>query len=117
MDLFTKIYLYTSGAKHEVNTILSRFSKDLPSLDLSVMRNDDYDKERALEFPDGFLFFPYLIEIDVADSASIDQYTQDLSTLLKRLWQNNMAAIAASDLEEVLPEKGGYKNKNLPFPV
>ena len=82
-----------------------------------VSKNDEYkyqnNKEKCKEFPDGFLYFPYRVELYfLNEKIAIDL----ISSFIKKLWENNIPAIAACDFEDELPEKGGYKSKNIPWP-
>lgn len=84
---------------------------------IDINANDEYDKEKEKEFPDGFLYFPFSIEIDIQNDIRIEDAAREVSCLLKYLWENNYAAVAACDFEDQLPEKGGYKSKNIPWPA
>jgi hypothetical protein len=74
---------------------------------LYVDRSDEHDPERAREFPDGFLFFRYVIEAGPQEL---------VARLLPLLWENGIPAVAASDYEDELPERGGYKSRAIPWP-
>ncbi|MBO0940008.1 hypothetical protein J2I47_25915 [Fibrella sp. HMF5335] len=63
------------------------------------------------------VFFPYLLEIDIVDSFSTNKYVDNISILLKRLWDNKYPVIVAADFENLLSEAGGYKSTNVPFPA
>lgn len=81
---------------------------------IDVSKNDEFHEQKSNEFPDGFLYFPLSIEIDihfddeVKASAMVDK-------ILKFLWSNDYSAVASCDFEELLIEKGGYKSRNIPW--
>lgn len=95
------------AGKGEANTI---YVKDI---ELYIERNDDYDAERSKEFPDGFLNFPYYLEIE-GGSEEVQQIL--VTQLIERLWLEGIPAIAACDYERQLPQRGGYKSTSVPWP-
>ena len=82
---------------------------------LDVTKNDEYDENKSKIFPDGFLYFPFSIEIDFSDEISEESAAKDVGELLEFLWKNNYTAIASCDFEEILPESGGYRSRNIPW--
>lgn len=117
MDLYAKIYLYSTVPKNQVSDMVVQLTGDLKSLDWSVIKNDDFDQEKSIQFPDGFLFFPYMIELDSVESFGEEIYIESIAILLSRLWGKGMPAVISADFEDKLPEKGGYKSRNIPFPI
>ena len=82
---------------------------------IEVRPNDEYDKMSEREFPDGFLYFPLSIEIDIQDGISKEDAAREVGGILEFLWEGNYAAIASCEFEDLLPEKGGYNNRNVPW--
>ena len=82
---------------------------------VEVRRNQDYDAKKEQYFPDGFLYFPFCIEIDIQDGISKIDAATEVGLVLQFLWKNNHTAIASCDFEELLPEGGGYKSKDIPW--
>jgi hypothetical protein len=82
---------------------------------MEVRANDDYDEEKEKVFPDGFLFFPFCVEIEFQDNVLIDDIVKHVSEILTFLWGNNFTAIASCDFEHLLPENGGYKSRKIPW--
>src|SRR3954464_9696066 len=71
-------------------------------------RSHDRDAIRAREFPDGWLFFRHNVEVE---------RRAHVAPLLRLLWGNGIPAVAACDYEEELPEGGGSKSRNVPWPA
>ncbi|MEZ0609900.1 hypothetical protein ACAW74_15385 [Fibrella sp. WM1] len=115
MDLYAKIYLYSSAAKPQVDELLFKLTINLKSIDWSVAKNDDFNSEKAIQFPNGFLFFPYMIEVDPSPSADPVIYLNEIATLLNLLWKEGISAVTAANFENQLPEQGGYKNISILF--
>lgn len=82
---------------------------------IEVRSNDDFNKEKAKVYPDGFLYFPFCIEIDIEDSINTEDAAKEISKILNFLWANNYTASASCDFEDLLPESGGYKSINIPW--
>lgn len=80
-------------------------------MEIFFTRNSDADPQRASEFPDGFLFFKHLVEFYV------DRPDEELvARLLTTLWAQGIPAVASCDFEESLPQKGGYRSREVPWP-
>ena len=82
---------------------------------IEIRTNDEFDFYKAQNFPDGFLFFPYSIEIDIIEDIKMEDVVNEISKILNFFWQNSFTAIASCDFENLLPEKGGYKSKKIPW--
>lgn len=83
---------------------------------ISVDSNDEYDSVTEKNFPDGFLYFKLLIGIDFVDNNNAELAIEVTGRILKYLWINNYSAVASCSYEEDLIEKGGYNNRNVPWP-
>jgi hypothetical protein len=84
---------------------------------LYIEENDEFNEHKQKEFPDGFLFFKYLIYIEFKKGVMEEFYVEETARILNWLWHGNISAVAASDYEVLLPENGGYKSYNLPWPI
>ncbi len=116
MDKSCKIYFTT---KTNLNSIISNISTLLLSLGIESKeiyydQNVDYNKSKEVEFPDGFLYFNYIIDIEI--QLDHQKLIHTINSILKNLWDNNIPAIAACDYEDELLKKGGYKDETIPFP-
>lgn len=122
--MFCRIYL--SGNFKNEDQILDQISYilELPVkqgyiendfFSITVSNNDEYDTKKAKEFPDGFLYFQFLIEFDFETSSNKELAINIVGKCLKYFWKKNIASIASCDFEAFLPEKGGYNNLNVPW--
>lgn len=105
-----KIASFIESDKIELSFISSDF------YELSVRINDEFDKNRQLSFPDGFLYFQFIIDVIFNSDTVIDKCKDEMSKLLRWLWEIGIPSIASCDYEDSLPEKGGYKSKLIPWP-
>ena len=86
----------------------------LPAFEIDLRENDEADKGRVGEYPDGFLFYSNWLEIYPAPKTSQETRVNLISAVLGVLWARGLAAVAACDYEAELPAGGGHKNR--PFP-
>ena len=75
---------------------------------LDVLRNDEADLNKVSE-SDGFLFYPYFMDIEGVPNVTKLVFTKAIGEVLEALWAKNIKAVAACDFEEELPRKGGLK--------
>ncbi len=94
--------------------------QDHLSLQVEVVENEDYDSNRCRQFPDGFIYFRYLLDLYVGDGGTsatlIERKAAVVSRLITQLWAWGFPAVAACAYEDRLPEGGGYKSRVIPWP-
>lgn len=121
----TTLYINYSKNKNEfINLLISFLGKCDISFNTIIYKdfeflisyNDEYNENKAIEFPDVFLYFKYLLDIEYSGENE-NLFIDMLNKVLKFLWDSNIASIASSDYEESLVENGGYKSKNIPWPI
>lgn len=86
------------------------------NFEFHISYNDEYDESKSLEFPDGFLYFKYLLDVEYDDDNE-NLFIEMLNKLLKILWNENIPSVASSDYEKSLIEEGGYKSKKIPWNI
>jgi hypothetical protein len=82
---------------------------------LDIVANDEFDARRQRDFPDGFLYFRYAIEVYPRADAPHEVVRQLVARLLEYAWVRGIAAVAACDYEDELPFGGGYKSPAVPW--
>lgn len=80
-----------------------------------MQRNDEFDEDEQTEFPDVFLYFKYIVYVEFSDKNTLKYCVDETAKLLRWLWDEKWGAVASCDYEDLLPEKGGYKSKNVPW--
>jgi len=88
---------------------------DNVSLEVEVLKNEDYDSNRRRQFPDGFIYFRYTLDLYM-NAASVKQKAAITTRLIERLWDWGYPAVAACAYEDRLPERGGYRSHAIPWP-
>ena len=53
---------------------------------IDIQYNKEFNDTNAQDFPDGFLFYPYFIDLDLIDEAKELQYKAFIEQLLTYLW-------------------------------
>jgi len=123
VDEYCKISVDGVATREELAAALAestggKLDSSLPSSEIAtswatidVVRNSDYEASRRNEWPDGFLFFPYFVEIYIGPGADLEGYRRNVGKLLQALWDRGLKAVAACDFEDQLPMRGGYKTR------
>ena len=82
----------------------------------AVARNEDYDLARRRKFPDGFIYFRYIIDLYMDADLPLNERVKLTAAVLNTLWDERFPAIAACSYEKRLPLGGGYQNRSVPWP-
>ena len=89
---------------------------DAPPLRIAVVEIDEADPVAAAN-PDGFTYYPIMLEVDPLPPADRPVYVAAVSSLLQTLWSAGWRAVAACDFEDELPYSGGFRDGRLTVPV
>ena len=87
---------------------------EMPGYEISINRNDEFNEEKQKVFPDGFLFFRFIIDLDFVENNNINPVSE-VNRVLTWFWENNYPAIASCDYEVELLNKGGYNSVDVPW--
>ena len=112
--LIVKIFV-NGVSKKELKLLIEKMKfENTDSFEIDIIKNSDFNESKSKEFPDGFLYFPLLIEC-YSNEINKESHIYNTNIILKELWRKNISAIASCDYEDKLVEKGGYKSKNTPW--
>ncbi len=108
-DLYCKIYVDSSCSKIELVDQISNMvqgevslrSIESKTMEIDVLANDDFNKDKASQ-KDGFVYYPYYLEIDAVEGADSSAYIEAISNMLKELQSSCTNAIASCDFEDEL---------------
>ncbi len=89
---------------------------ELPHYSIYIDDNEAYDLNKQHQFPDGFIYFEFIIELDFYDSCQLSERISTTNKLLDFLWKAGHPAVAVCDYEDDLMLKGGYKDASIPWP-
>jgi len=81
-----------------------------------AVRNEDYDSNRRRQFPGGFIYFRYYVDLYMSELPTETQ-AQLVTAMLEALWDWGCPAVAACSYEDWLPEHGGYRSTAVPWPA
>jgi hypothetical protein len=97
--LINKINELVCGQKKLFRTIVTKFGE------IDINKNEDFDTEKRLVKPDGFLYSRYYLDVEPNEKMDQKNYILNISTFLRELWKNGFKAIVACDFEGELPMK------------
>ena len=113
-----KVFIDADVSENELIGLISPvlfMAEDKVTLNVDVLKNEDYDSKRSRQFPDGFIYFRYTLDLYLND-APVKSKAAIVTRLLKQLWDWGYPAVAASAFEDRLPKRGGYKSRAVPWP-
>lgn len=128
METLCEIYVAGYNSADEVLDDLKDFLKPRPYLidrnktivfsfgEIYVNYNESFDWIEQKKFPDGFLFFPFILELDLF-FLSLDLSIHFINQLIDYLWTKGLPAIVVSEFDERLKFDGGYNRREVPFPT
>ncbi|MCH8290755.1 1,4-dihydroxy-6-naphthoate synthase [Candidatus Poribacteria bacterium] len=122
-DLYCKIYVDTDMTHDQLVKTVARLlagtvemnTVAMSNCEIDVRKNEDFDDIRRKEFPDGFLYFRYYMDVEVLTGQQRESQVELISNLLKHLWSLGFPAIASCDFEAELPQRGGYQSRSVPW--
>jgi hypothetical protein len=104
---YCKVFV-DGAARDNLNRLVATGLSDEMTVD--VRGNPDADPARADASPDGFLFFPAVLDIEPNPDVDRRIYIERVGRLLEKLWSDGLRAVAACDFEAELPRHGGYSS-------
>ena len=112
-----KLFVDAEISARDLISFLAQVLRESPAhCEMEVIKNEDYDSNRRKRFPDGFVYFRYIIDLYMPEATRSEQINL-VRQLLEYLWDSGFPAVAASAFEAQLPEHGGYKSPNIPWAV
>jgi hypothetical protein len=84
-------------------------------VEVYARHSDEFSSHAAAEFPTGFYYFPFLLEVVFPDGTEVDAAVDIAARVLRGLWKRGWAAVAASNYADRLPCEGGVR-EDLPWP-
>jgi hypothetical protein len=119
MDRYCEIYVFFTSEKEELIRLLKDIVKGKSDrnvirteiMEIYVDKNDSFDYELAKDVDKGFIYYHFILEIDLL-SPNLTIVVESVADLLKQLWLKDIPAVAACDFEELLPNFDGKKNRN-----
>ncbi len=115
MNLYCKIFVEAECGAAQLAVFLSQMihgsiemrTVSSSLLEMDVVANDGLDEAKRAEGADGFLCYPYYLDVEPATGTPREVYVQSVGSLLERLWNSGFKAVAACEFESELPKMGG----------
>lgn len=103
--MYCKLYIHSSSIESTISIFESQYGvarKELNNyyfkqFDIHICRNKETDTNKLRTYPDGFLYYEIIADVDIYDN-----HIQITDTLLRLLWQNNMPTVVSCDYEKEL---------------
>ena len=100
-----KLYIHGDSVQTIVSLLEQQFGAAktkagcyfFPEFDICFDRNDEADANKMRTYPDGFLYYEWIADLDI-----YDHYIRITDTILKLLWENRFPAVASCDYEAEL---------------
>ena len=122
--MFSKIYCWAADKELIRSLLQKNLSVDwikneavLQYGEISLINNSDFNNNLLYDFPDGFLFFPWILEIDFIPDTDINLCIDVVNKITSALWHSNITAVVACDFEDLLEKTGGYGRKDIFWPI
>jgi hypothetical protein len=123
-DIYCKVYVYFEQEPEYLVLLVQQITQGAiflrsvegGPLEIDIVKNDERDDWRSRSFPDGFLFFPYYLDVSPSPDTGRATFISAVAKLLQQLWSRGIPAVASSDFESELPSAGGYKCRECPWP-
>lgn len=112
MDLYCHLYIdaYLSkqGLKEHFSELLGGHSEfdsiDTDLFSLDIKKNDEHDPEQMRNPDNGFIYFPYYVDVEPQPDVDAFNYIASLQDLLRKLRSAGFRVVASCDFEDQLGE-------------
>jgi hypothetical protein len=111
---FTRLYVSSSlpladlvdVAESALSTDADGRSITTDVVDVSFGKGDDFDPVVVSRDPTNFLRYPYSVEIEAMEGATLEQYLDVVALLMRELHKRGATIVASCDWEDDLPGSG-----------
>jgi hypothetical protein len=113
MDMYCQIFIDTDQSRDAILHSLAEWSggdvrfrtviADLFEADVS--KNKEFDEYRRHDKDDGFLFYPYYLDVEPKPNVAVAVYVDVIRRLVAFLKGRGMRVVAACDFEDLLTQE------------
>lgn len=115
---FCKIFISARSENEILNLIEHFFQSKLEKgkyletelLDIYFLKNKEFDEQKTIHFQDNFLYFPFILEMNLLNQSAWNTYIQSIYSFLEYLNSMNITAIIACDFENLMPLSNQYSH-------
>jgi hypothetical protein len=116
-NLYCQVFVKTKKSEIELINIINDFLKgeiqsrniDSRHVSLSVIKNKSTDFNCTNDPLDGFLYYPFYLEIEPSESIALDEYIHTVKELITFLRGKGFTIIPSCSFENKLNEDKDYK--------
>lgn len=122
-DLGCTVYINSDKTRDELVLAIAKIAGgsirrrtvELPFMEIDVIESDDFDERQMESRYNGFLFFPYYLEIEPPQDVIIDskEYKQLLERLMLMVFEFGGSAVPMCDYEDELLGKNQLGHPDL----
>lgn len=121
-DTYCKIFVNGPTERSELAAAVALAvgaGETLETLDATVLveESDDHSPTRSIEFPAGYFWFKWIVELLFNEEVPVDRAAAVVTDVLHALWGRGWAAVAQCHYDAVLPHRGGFDSRELPWPA
>ena len=104
--MYCKLYIHCASIDTIISVLEKYFGKTnnriistyyFPEFDISIHKNKEADMEKIHIFPDGFLYYENIADIEIYSN-----YIEITDSILRFLWKHNIPTVASCDYEQEL---------------
>jgi hypothetical protein len=111
-ELYCSLFVSTSSRDEILSLIygvlqaqVDGYNLNTPHLEAFVRNNPDFDSARMANHTDGFLFYPFKVEIEPANAECVRQYKKEVLQIVAKLRDAGMAVVPACSFEDELNQE------------
>ena len=107
--MYCKLYIHCDSRSTLIDTLQKKFgnarcdgiaSYKFEEFSIDVHSNKESDKQKQHIYPDGFLFYELLADLDIEGD-----YVRITDSILRFLWEMNYPAVACCDYEDEINKR------------
>ena len=106
MTMYCKLFIHSDTSEEVISVLEERFGSyerqlstyTFKEFEARIFVNKEGDVNRIHIYPDGFLYYKYIAELEIYT----DNYIRITDCILRLLWKRKMATVAVNDYEDEL---------------
>lgn len=104
--MYCKLYIHSDTSEAILKTLETQFGSfekkmsdyTFKEFEVHISENKESDINKIHIYPDGFLYYKFIVDLEIKS----ENYIQITDLILRLLWKNKMPTVAACDYEDEL---------------